>query len=239
MKQPEKCIKTLIATNLISLIIIVIISFHYDVPKNLLIKLGILETNNSVIDLRRVAKNGLFSEYHQKNYRIVMLGDSITEWVAWNELLGITDIANRGIASDSTEGFYNRLSTVYSVNPEMCFIMGGINDILRDVSVEAVLQNITTIIKELKKNEIKPIIQSTLYISKKLPEWETVNKAVDELNIGLESICREKTISFIDVNTALSADGALENENTYDGIHLNSLGYKKWAKLLLDVIENN
>jgi hypothetical protein len=33
---------------------------------------------------------------------VVMLGDSITEWTDWNALLPSFDVANRGIAGDTT-----------------------------------------------------------------------------------------------------------------------------------------
>jgi lysophospholipase L1-like esterase len=79
---------------------------------------------------------------------IVMLGDSITAGVEWNELLGIPNIANRGIGSDTTEGFYNRLENIYKIKPKICFIMGGINDIGYGIPVETILQNIEMIMDQ-------------------------------------------------------------------------------------------
>ena len=38
---------------------------------------------------------------------IVMLGDSMTEFAEWNELLGRNDVVNRGIRGDITEGMLN------------------------------------------------------------------------------------------------------------------------------------
>jgi lysophospholipase L1-like esterase len=189
-------------------------------------------------DTKYIAGNDFFSEEHHMNYKIAMLGDSITEGVSWNELLGITDIANCGIAGETTGMFYNRLSTVYSVNPKACFIMGGINDINLGISTEQILRNMEAIVEKLEENGIKPVIQSTLYVSNELPGWRMVNKTVEELNNGLKNICIEKGIMFLDVNTVLSADGAIKNENVYDGLHLSGLGYSAWGKLLAPVIEN-
>ena len=108
-------------------------SFHFDVPTKVLNKLGITitssvnkhyeYTDNFEYNVRR----SLFEVYQPKDIRIVMLGDSITDKVDWNELLSRTDVVNRGIGSDITEGFINRLSDIYVLNPETCFIMGGIN----------------------------------------------------------------------------------------------------------------
>jgi len=229
----------LVLTNLVSLIFLAIIAFHYKVPQKVLMKMGIIEYNNQDVNQRYIARDDLFSKYQQMQYRIVMLGDSITEWISWNELLGITDIANRGIAGDTTEGFYNRLSTVYSVNPEMCFIMGGINDIHQGISVNEITISIKKLIEELTLNGIKPIIQSTLYVSIKYPNWKKVNKIVDELNNEIKKICIEKDIIFMDINAVLSIDGALKKENTYDGVHLTGYGYTEWGKLLKPIIETH
>ena len=192
----------------------------------------------SMVDIR----NAIFGAYYPKHYRIVMLGDSITAGVAWNELLGISDIANRGIAGDTTDGFFKRLTSVYAIKPEMCFIMGGINDLVNEkASVESILINMKKITEALLENGIKPMIQSTLYVSKEWPDWEPVNNAVDELNRGLITICQETVKSakldavFIDVNAALAPEGILKNEYTYDGVHLSGPGYKEWGTLLLPI----
>jgi lysophospholipase L1-like esterase len=94
-----------------------------------------------------------------------MLGDSITEGVAWNELLGISGIANRGIGGDTTEGIIGRLPNIYELNPEMCFIMAGINDIRKNIPVEIIIKNTDQIIGDLENHGIEVIIQSTLYVS--------------------------------------------------------------------------
>ena len=58
-----------------------------------------------------------------------MLGNSLTNRISWNELLVRDDIANRGIGSDITAGFINRINFVFNVKPKICFIEGGVNDL--------------------------------------------------------------------------------------------------------------
>jgi len=206
------------------------------VPQKLFLRgLGIFKNKKiySSYDIR----TSLFSEYNNE-YRVVMLGDSITVGVEWNELLEISSIANRGIGSDTTDGFYNRMETIYQVNPEICFIMGGINDIGKGVPVDKILINIKKIIEGLKENNIRPIIQSTLYVSEDVSDWKKINKSVDELNNGLENICIENDITFIDINIILSEAGKLKNEYTYDGVHLLGIGYREWGRLIKPIIEN-
>ena len=96
-------------------------------------------------------------------FDIVMLGNSITEQIDWNELLGRNDIANRGISGDITEGMLLRMDSVLKLKPSLCFFMGGVNDITRRVSYEKILNNITEIIHVLSAEGIETVIQSVLY----------------------------------------------------------------------------
>ncbi len=62
---------------------------------------------------------------YQKTGLAVMLGNSITYRINWNELLNRSDIINRGIGSDTTAGFLSRLEYVIAPNPKVVFLMGG------------------------------------------------------------------------------------------------------------------
>ena len=128
-------------------------------------------------------------KFYTKQANIVMLGNSITYRVDWNELLNRNDIANRGIGNDITLGMLNRLDDIYRVNPQVCVVMGGINDILKGIETETIVLNIDTIIKELKTNNIKPIICSILYTSDTQKDYKKLNSLINEVNINLESIC--------------------------------------------------
>lgn len=105
-------------------------------------------------------QQALYDIYLTKKANIVMLGDSITYFVDWNELLGINDIINRGIRSDNTFGVLARLDSIKKLNPELCFIMIGINHIAEKIPVNIVYGNYLLIINSLKENNIKPVIQS-------------------------------------------------------------------------------
>jgi lysophospholipase L1-like esterase len=200
-------------------------------------KIGVIEDDYSYS--KYDVRNSLFAVYQTKECGIVMLGDSITAGVEWNELFGISDIINRGIGSDTTEGFYNRLRDIYAIKPKMCFIMGGINDIGFGISVEKILNNMKRVVEGLKENQINPIVQSTLYIAKGQPNWIKVNKAVDELNNGLKNMCEANGLIFIDINKVLSINGYLKGEYTYDGVHLYGIGYEEWKNLIMPIIIEN
>lgn len=180
--------------------------------------------------LRETEKFMLFD----KQYDIVMLGNSITAQVDWNELLKRNDIANRGISGDITEGMLKRIRSVLKVKPKYCFFMGGINDITRRVSYDKTLNNIIQIADTLKANGIKPVIQSVLYTEGRFNSSEYNNPIVTKLNDDLIKFCADKDIMFLDLNPYLSENCILKSEYTDDGLHLNAEGYAVWGKILED-----
>jgi lysophospholipase L1-like esterase len=174
-------------------------------------------------------RTNLFESYKTGQADIVMLGNSLTQWVDWNELLGRTNVVNRGIASDVTEGYLHRLEQIYKLKPKLCFIEGGINDLYANASVDVVYQNYMKIVEGLRANSIIPIIQSTLFASPKWHDAIAKNKEVAELNARLEDYARKNSIEFINLNAVMSKDNLLRDELTHDGIHLTAAGYKIWG----------
>lgn len=173
---------------------------------------------------------GLYEVYKDKQYDIVMLGNSITQGVNWMELLGRTNIANRGISSDILEGFTARIEYIYKLNPKYVFIMGGINDIYNRYPIQDIFKNYTYLISLLKTRNINVVVQSTLYVNPKWKYAEERNKEVENLNNLLESYCKNNNIEFIDLNKKLSKNKVLNIDYTYDGLHLNGKGYKIWGE---------
>jgi lysophospholipase L1-like esterase len=244
--KTKRTIYLLIISNTITLIALFVVSFYYKLPMKLMNRLGV--SVQSLTDYRpavadanyRVAydskiegRRSIFQAYKPKKFKIVMLGDSMTYGVDWNELLSRSDVANRGVEGDLTEGFRNRLSDIYNLNPEICLIMGGINDISSGIPVEEIFANFTKIIEDLQANQIIPIIQSTLFVSRMSANWKEKNEKVNELNGLLMNYAKANDISFIDINKELSNNGALEPPYTYNGMHLVGKGYEKWRDLIL------
>lgn len=154
-----------------------------------------------------------------------MLGDSITFGINWNELFNM-NIINRGIGSDTTEGFLSRMENIYAINPKKVFIMGGINDIFKGIEVNQIFSNYIKIIEALKNKNIVPYIQSTLYNNRDI----NLNVKVTELNNLLKEYAIKNNITYIDLNEKLSKNDLLIADYTYDSVHLNSNGYKIWKK---------
>jgi lysophospholipase L1-like esterase len=175
---------------------------------------------------------------YDKQADIVMLGNSITAQTDWNELLNRSDVVNRGISGDITEGMLRRMDSVLKVKPKICFFMGGINDISRRISYEKTVSNIKAIADVLKSNGIKPVIQSVLYTGERFYGYEDNNPVVAQLNAELKKICAESGIEYIDINSILSLNGLLRSEFTHDGLHLNAKGYKEWSLAIISVLDS-
>ncbi len=163
---------------------------------------------------------------------IVMLGNSITYGGQWNDLLGRTGIANRGIGGDNTLGMLHRMHSVYQLHPKVCFIMAGINDLYADISVERTFSQYIMIIDTLRAYNIIPIVQSTLYVNPKWKRAEEKNKEVALLNTFLLEYTSKNHIEFVDLNAAVSVNHELRNEFTTDGVHLTAAAYKIWRAML-------
>ncbi len=187
----------------------------------------------------------LYSIYKTKSADIVMLGNSLTKSVDWNELLGREGVVNRGIPSDILSGFKKRLDYIYKLNPKVVFIMGGINDIYNWTSVDEIFNTYREVVASLMARKIKVVIQSVIYAGENWgEEWLKVNnpdvkpydvnlgrnKEIDKLNTLLKNFALSNKILFLDVNSRLKSGNFLNKDYTYDGIHLNARGYKIWGE---------
>jgi lysophospholipase L1-like esterase len=179
----------------------------------------------------------LYDLYKTEHADVVMLGNSLTQWVDWNELLGRKNIANHGIAGDVTSGYVHRLEYVYKLKPKLCFIEGGINDIYANVPVDVVYENYKKIVEELRSHSITPIIQSTLFVSPKWHDAVEKNKEVASLNSLLEEFAKKNNIEFSNLNARMSSNNMLRDELTHDGVHLTAAGYKIWGEEVERVVQ--
>ncbi|MBY0540859.1 MAG: hypothetical protein K2P52_05535 [Campylobacterales bacterium] len=160
-------------------------------------------------------------------YKIVMLGDSITDEGEWAELLDSRLVQNRGISGDTTDGVLQRLDSI-NKSAEKVFIMIGVNDIMRGKSVDEIFFNYQKIIQILKEKNIKVYIQSTLFIGEK--RAENFNIKVETLNIKLKQFASDNNLIFIDLNKILSSNKMLKHEFTSDDLHINGSAYKLWVQ---------
>ncbi|MEZ8858369.1 SGNH/GDSL hydrolase family protein [Vibrio sp. 10N.247.311.51] len=168
------------------------------------------------------------------NSDLVMFGDSITEWAPWADIFRDISMVNRGLAGDTTTGMLRRIDTTLNVKPKLVCFMAGINDLAQGYDVDHIYQNYIDMLKVWQENDIRILVQSTLYVGSKL---QGLNPSVELLNSKISEYCSQQGITFLDVNSVLSPNQLLSNEYSCDDLHLNAKAYQAWAEVLQPAIE--
>ncbi|MFA0630634.1 SGNH/GDSL hydrolase family protein [Vibrio sp. 10N.222.49.A3] len=167
------------------------------------------------------------------NADLVMFGDSITEWAPWADIFRDVSMVNRGLAGDTTTGMLRRIDTTLNVKPNLVCFMAGINDLAQGYDVEHIYRNYIDMLEVWQENDIRILVQSTLYVGSKL---QGLNPSVELLNSKISEYCTQQGIAFLDVNSVLSPNKLLSNEYSCDDLHLNAKAYQAWAEVLQPTI---
>lgn len=181
----------------------------------------------------------IYPLYREKK-DIVMLGNSLVAYASWSELLNRSDVATRGIGGDITAGFIARLDNVVNLKPKIVFIEGGVNDLVKDVPQETIVQNLISIIDTLQKHNIKPVLTTVTLLGEKYKSKNPIklNKRIKELNKQIFKLTKDKNINLIDINQYVSNDFFCKSEYLVkDGIHFTDKTYKIWKQEVEKVLE--
>jgi len=189
-----------------------------------------LRLPDPALSLYHDARTALFQELSGMP-EIVMLGDSLTEWGNWHELVPEFRVINRGIAGDTSFGVLERLQEVIDRRPKLVFVMVGTNDLGLQVQPDTLLRNLREIVTRLRAASITPVAQSILFRGRWLQEDNTTIAAV---NADLAAVCAAHGIRFLDLNPLMAPDGWLPDDMTYDGVHLTAAAYTDvcWPSVL-------
>lgn len=169
--------------------------------------------------------------------RIVMLGDSRIEQANWTDLLGRSDVENRGISGDTTSGVLARLEQSVPPDVQVCAIQIGVNDLFQQSPPAVVEQNCREIVARLTSREAFPHLILMAIILTSEQNGTMLNAQIRETNAGLRGLAQEKRIGWFDPNEFLSPGSVLERRWTPDGVHLNADGYAELASKLKAEIE--
>ncbi len=165
-----------------------------------------------------------------------MLGDSLTYEGNWNQLLQRDDIINEGINGDTTYGILYRLDPMNLLHVKTVCLMIGINDIASGEVADDIFDRYEMIIRHFMNLNIHVIIESTLYVSQDMYEYEFFNSEVTKLNTHLQNFATEHSLQFLDINRHLSDNGTLNSRYSRDGVHLNSNAYVIWGRTLAQAL---
>jgi lysophospholipase L1-like esterase len=167
---------------------------------------------------------------------IVFVGNSLTSNFPVYELFGSLKVKNRGIGSNQTTHILERIPRIASYHPKTILIEAGINDFNIKRSVAETFSNYQKIVDTIRATSPRTeiIIQSTLPTCR---ESLPLMPMVDSLNGILKQYCEKEKMLFLDVAPVLSKNNCLDSTLTWDGIHLNLEGYRKWLALVKPLIK--
>jgi lysophospholipase L1-like esterase len=168
---------------------------------------------------------------------IVFIGNSITEQGGnWGVRLNNSKAKNRGISGDTTEGVLTRLGEIIYVKPTKIFILIGINDLFQNVTVEALHQNILSIVNEIHTGS--PITQ--IYVQTILPTTTvSLVSKIQQINSLLVASQQTGNFTLIDLHSLFSTESDLMNMvYSTDGTHLKEVGYAHWVKKISSLVTN-
>ncbi|MBI3138313.1 MAG: hypothetical protein HYZ15_06995 [Sphingobacteriales bacterium] len=230
-------------TYLITLSILVIIFLREGYPRRFYQRINTLmgtqnQAPHSFADNEYYREQTDFFNLYCGQKNIVMLGNSLTYRMSWAELLNRQDIANRGIGSDITAGFLHRLNSIFPLNPGICFIEGGVNDIAFHIPPDTTILNLMMLVDTLQKQHIKTALTTITLVADNYPAAEDFNHQAKLLNERISQLARQKKAFLIDLNQHLTDGNFLKPEYSIgDGLHLTSKAYLIWKQKIMDILE--
>lgn len=220
-------------------------SVFADTPKNLAI-------DPKPRDAGWMKRHESFNEISKKGEaQLVFLGDSITQgWSGngkdvWAKTWEPLKAANFGIGGDRTEHVLWRLQNgnFDGLKPKLIVLMIGTNNtghqgrpaaehggVIYTSSAEQTAEGVKTILDLLAKK----LPETKVLLLGIFPRGATKEDKMRQQNVATNNIISGfadgKRVWYMDIgNTFLQPDGTLPKEIMPDLLHLNALGYEKWA----------
>ena len=171
---------------------------------------------------------------------VIFLGNSLTEYADWKQLLADSTVINRGIAGDNSFGVLDRLGDVIVRQPDKVFVEIGINDISQDIPVAILVKNVFAIVAEVQtrspatKIYVHSILPTNDNVKKEYPEAYHKNAQAAIVNGQLAQNAEKIGFTYIDLSSKVKdeQDNLDRKYAEPDGLHLNKAGYAVWVKLL-------
>lgn len=183
----------------------------------------------------KVARAEVFDFCPIQEDAIVFLGDSITAQAEWHELMPGKRVLNRGISGDTANAMVERVGPLLATNPNKIFLMVGINDLIITNDPDITFLRIQSLLQYITDNcsQTELIVQGLLPVNNSISKYWTNPENIFYINEMLKSYCESREIEYID--TASHFVGPLNElpvKYSYDGLHLNGIGYMKWKTIL-------
>ncbi|MFK8101017.1 MAG: GDSL-type esterase/lipase family protein [Saprospiraceae bacterium] len=184
-------------------------------------------------------RKSLFTVLETAPASIIFLGNSLTQQCEWAELFNNATIKNRGITGDMTTGVLARLDEIVVTKPTKLFLMIGVNDLLFH-RPPIILENYQQILQKIKKASptTQVYVQSILPVNNALRSTGIKNADIQVLNSGIQALAKAFGFPYLDLYQAfVTTEGRMNQNYTYDGIHLNGAGYLNWKQAIATYVE--
>jgi lysophospholipase L1-like esterase len=190
-----------------------------------------------------IGREAEIAAVQQPKHLSVLLGDSLSLWFPTELLPPDRYWLNQGISGETSAGLLNRLELIDQTQPEVIYVMIGINDLIRGVRGQTILANQELIVRYLRRvhPKAKIVVQSILPHSAEKATWEgrdrllaIPNTRIQELNDRLKAIAEAEGAIYLDLYPLFAdANGNLKTELSTDGLHLSPQGYLVWRNAML------
>ena len=177
--------------------------------------------------------------------RVVFFGDSITDSWKLSDYFANKPYVNRGIGGQTTPQMLIRFRPdVVRLKPKVVVILAGTNDIAGNtgpMTIEAIEDNLTSIVELAHANGINVVLASLLPVSdyeknkEGKPIIQTTRRPPEQikaLNEWIKNYVAQNGLTYLDYYSGMVDEkGFLKDEMSDDGLHPNSKGYEVMAPL--------
>lgn len=184
-------------------------------------------------------RNQAIAEATLDKYKVIFLGNSLTEMWDINFYFNDSTLLNAGITGDFSEGLVKRIDHIARLKPEKLFIEIGINDIIEKISLDDICDNYRQVIKKVL--QLSP--QTHIYIQSNLPviinklsfltNDKDVNNRILRQNINLKKLAMEFNLTYLDIHSTFIKESKLQELFIADGIHLTPKAYTIWKNAVM------
>ena len=171
---------------------------------------------------------------------VVFAGDSLVNDGPWAELF--SEVHNRGIGGDRTDGLLGRLDEILAAHPKQIFFLVGSNDLSGAVPPVQILRNYRAILTRVRDESprTRVVVSSLLPVNPNFPTPPVYsNRDVRGLDEPLRALVADfPAARFVDLTAALvDANGELRAEYSTDGLHLSLPGYLALAPKVREALD--
>ncbi|TAJ13728.1 hypothetical protein DMA11_07660 [Marinilabiliaceae bacterium JC017] len=174
---------------------------------------------------------------------VIFMGDSLTWGGSWQQWFPDYRIHNFGVCGEKTSQIIERLDDAILLEPDVLFMMMGINDLGDGLAVDDIMTNWKALVEQVENAlpNTQVVVQSLLPVNTNLfcNPRVTAEKILN-VNKELRRFSEMKMLSFIDLYPLFVDHAEMLNETvTKDGLHLNDNGYELWQEKLESFFKQN